>query len=182
VIRNAHMRPIDPYQDCPRRLSRPVAILILLSMADDLLSIFLRDRDVPCPACAYNLRDLTTSRCPECGHGVALGVGLAERNLKAWVTLLVVCCLGAGTGLVVIALIIIVSILESFADATDRVLPQEPIGLALIAFLVVVPMTVGVLAIRRRFVRMRPGEQWTIVACAIVYVLSAYAFLFLGTT
>lgn len=28
---------------------------------------FLRERDVPCPKCKYNLRACTQSRCPECG-------------------------------------------------------------------------------------------------------------------
>ena len=151
-----------------------------MSMANDLLSIFLRDRDVPCPACAYNLRDLTTSRCPECGHGVALRVGLAERNLKAWVTLLVVCCLGAGMGLVVIAMAIIFSILGGVAGFIDFLGGPPAVRLALFAFLAAIPMAAGVLAIRRRFVRMRPATQWVIVACAILYVLSAYALFFWG--
>ena len=34
--------------------------------ASDLLA----GRDVPCPRCAYNLRDLTSNRCPECGLGI----------------------------------------------------------------------------------------------------------------
>lgn len=34
------------------------------------LSEFLRDHDVPCPACAYNLRGGTTTTCPECGEDI----------------------------------------------------------------------------------------------------------------
>ena len=33
-----------------------------------LLQDFLRDRDVTCPRCAYNLRNLVGNRCPECGN------------------------------------------------------------------------------------------------------------------
>jgi uncharacterized membrane protein YdjX (TVP38/TMEM64 family) len=33
----------------------------------DALGAALRGRDVPCPGCGYNLRDLTGDRCPECG-------------------------------------------------------------------------------------------------------------------
>lgn len=34
----------------------------------DLLAHFLAARDVPCPSCGYNLRDLQSSACPECGQ------------------------------------------------------------------------------------------------------------------
>lgn len=37
-----------------------------------LLETMLRDRDVPCPRCAYNLRSLTSPRCPECGDEITI--------------------------------------------------------------------------------------------------------------
>jgi hypothetical protein len=43
-----------------------------VSVADDL-----RGRDVACPACLYNLRDVVSERCPECGV-------LLTRRLLAW--------------------------------------------------------------------------------------------------
>ncbi len=33
----------------------------------------LAGRDVPCPKCGYNLRDLEHGICPECGHFLELG-------------------------------------------------------------------------------------------------------------
>ncbi|MFI4882220.1 MAG: hypothetical protein ACIAQU_06505 [Phycisphaerales bacterium JB064] len=33
---------------------------------------FVSGRDVPCPSCSYNLRDLTSAVCPECGEALAL--------------------------------------------------------------------------------------------------------------
>ena len=39
---------------------------------DEPLIAFLRDRDVPCPRCGYNLRNLTMAKCPECEHPLAL--------------------------------------------------------------------------------------------------------------
>jgi hypothetical protein len=33
---------------------------------------YLASRDVPCPDCAYNLRDLVFPRCPECGLQITL--------------------------------------------------------------------------------------------------------------
>lgn len=38
----------------------------------DALQVFLASRDVACPHCHYNLRDLNSSRCPECGFELTL--------------------------------------------------------------------------------------------------------------
>ena len=51
----------------------------------DLLQTFLHDRDVSCPNCAYNLRDLTSDRCPECGQQITLGVQLARPRLAQFI-------------------------------------------------------------------------------------------------
>ncbi len=40
-----------------------------------LLLEFLRDRDVSCPLCGYNLRNLSACTCPECRETLALAVG-----------------------------------------------------------------------------------------------------------
>jgi hypothetical protein len=42
------------------------------------LLAFLRGRDVVCPLCGYNLRDLTEPRCPECRKDLALTVGVTR--------------------------------------------------------------------------------------------------------
>lgn len=44
-----------------------------------LLLDFLRGRDAPCPACGYNLRDLTRPVCPECAEPLSLAVATPER-------------------------------------------------------------------------------------------------------
>jgi rubrerythrin len=33
-----------------------------------LLAQYLKERDVPCPGCGYNLQGITTEKCPECCH------------------------------------------------------------------------------------------------------------------
>ncbi len=43
-----------------------------------LLLEFLRDRDVPCPLCGYNLRNLSACTCPECRETLALEVGFLK--------------------------------------------------------------------------------------------------------
>src|SRR5262249_34908141 len=41
-----------------------------------LLLQFIHERDVPCPRCDYNLRNLTVPTCPECHEPLRLAVGL----------------------------------------------------------------------------------------------------------
>jgi len=52
-----------------------------------LLLSYLRDRDVPCPACGYNLRDLTAPICPECRQDLTLSVGLRKPEFLWFIVL-----------------------------------------------------------------------------------------------
>jgi hypothetical protein len=44
----------------------------------ELLLQFVRERDVHCPRCDYNLRNLTQPVCPECREPLHLAVGLGR--------------------------------------------------------------------------------------------------------
>jgi hypothetical protein len=48
---------------------------------ESLLLTYLRGRDVACPVCGYNLRDLTRPVCPECAEPLSLTVRAAERPI-----------------------------------------------------------------------------------------------------
>jgi predicted RNA-binding Zn-ribbon protein involved in translation (DUF1610 family) len=61
-----------------------------------LLHLYLKDRDVPCPSCGYNLRDLATVNCPECGEHLVLRVNVAEPRQAAAIAGLITLMLGAG--------------------------------------------------------------------------------------
>jgi len=65
-------------------------------MIDPMLATYLAGRDVPCPQCGYNLRDLPGDRCPECGDGLALRLGLAEPRQGMLIAGLVGLSAGAG--------------------------------------------------------------------------------------
>jgi hypothetical protein len=61
-----------------------------------LLQTFLADRDVPCPQCGYNLRNLRADRCPECGEQLVLRVNVAEPRQGALIAGLIGLSAGAG--------------------------------------------------------------------------------------
>jgi hypothetical protein len=72
-----------------------------------LLQMYLVDRDVPCPSCGYNLRNLAGEVCPECGEGIALRVNVLEPRQAAPLAGLVTLSAGAGlNGLLLIYVII----------------------------------------------------------------------------
>ena len=55
-----------------------------------LLTAYLSGRDVHCPKCRYNLRELAVNKCPECGTAIALKVGEKSVRLGAYLTLFAV--------------------------------------------------------------------------------------------
>lgn len=67
------------------------------------LRAFLATRETPCPSCNYNLRGLTTDRCPECDQDLVLQVGLAEPRLGAYLSGLVGLAVGSGFCSIVLA-------------------------------------------------------------------------------
>ena len=62
----------------------------------DQLRAYLSGRDIACPHCQYNLRDLAAPRCPECGHEITLEIGLAQHGQRLLIAGLIGLSAGAG--------------------------------------------------------------------------------------
>jgi len=62
----------------------------------EILTRYLATRDVTCPACGYDLRELTSPRCPECGAELVLRLTLARPRQGVYINGIV--ALGAGVG------------------------------------------------------------------------------------
>lgn len=61
-----------------------------------MLCDYLAGRSEPCPLCRYDLRGLTSDRCPECGHALTLELVEAEANWPAYITGLVLLAMPLG--------------------------------------------------------------------------------------
>jgi hypothetical protein len=132
-----------------------------------LLHSLVRERDVPCPLCAYNLRNLTGDRCPECGEALNLRVGLVEPRLGPYIALLTACCVGLGGS----ALFTIIGLLYAPIRWFRRL-----DGGILLAQLLITAALLPVILIRRARFRRLPIERQRALAiglCVLVALLWA---------
>jgi hypothetical protein len=134
----------------------------------ELLLSFLRGRDVECPLCRYNLRDLSSPRCPECGRELRLTVGMLQPYMSAWVTLAITLCASGAIGLLFL-LLVIRNGLPAW-DAEHR----TALNVAYWFHVAMIPLALAAVIWRRRFMRVARREQWfaailALVACALMF-------------
>jgi DNA-directed RNA polymerase subunit RPC12/RpoP len=94
------------------------------------LIAFLAGRDVMCPQCSYNLRDLRAARCPECGEQLVLRVNLAEPKQRLLIAGLIALSAGAGLNGLLIAYFFVQIILRGWGEWWLQFLVVNSIGLA----------------------------------------------------
>ena len=128
-----------------------------------LLAGFLSTRDVKCPLCGYNLRGLTSGRCPECGEALRLQVGGATRYTHCYIALLAACCLGLGaSGLILAAALI---------HATRVWWNDSVVWLLVVLFLGSGGALLLGLTMRRRFCRLAATGQQFLCCLMWAFVL-----------
>lgn len=137
---------------------------------EQALLAFLRGRDAECPACKYNLRDLTSPVCPECGTALVLGVRQADPFLLAWVIATVSMSLVGGVG--VLFILLCIAKMRIPADLLDF-----PNAIAFLGSIAAAPLAV-LLVIFRRFFLTRPRRLQWIAATAIVALSIAVFSIF----
>jgi hypothetical protein len=136
------------------------------------LHAFLAGRDVSCPACGYNLRDLAGDRCPECGEALVLQVGVAEPRQAAAITGLIGLAAGAGMSALLLAYLLVqVAVYGRYFSSMDRFFAINFFGL-------VVEGTALALWLRywRAVRRLSPNARWGLAAAcwgltAVYFVL-----------
>ncbi len=65
--------------------NNPATAPPLRSPEEELIS-YLEGRSAPCPRCAYDLRDIQSAKCPECGEPLVLKIG-SPRARFGWLIL-----------------------------------------------------------------------------------------------
>ena len=134
------------------------------------LLAFLQDRDVSCPLCGYNLRNLTTPRCPECRQDLELTVGVRKLRF-GWFLTTITPGLFSGIAALMLLIPIVVAFFVGGEQAPWLVLAVDGFGLA---------SGISALAlIRYRYVFIRQAaafQRW----CAVgAWAIHATAFLLL---
>jgi hypothetical protein len=73
---------------------------------------FLAGRSVPCPRCAYDLRDIRSATCPECGEPLVLKIG-SPRTRFGWLVLAMAPGCFSGVAALFVMIPIVVSLWRS---------------------------------------------------------------------
>ncbi len=116
-----------------------------------ILRLWLRDRDVRCPVCGYNLRQLTRPVCPECGNAFELAVASPSASRWTWPVIIGVLC-GMLAFQLLAALVLVSKIVVGASLAALRV----DLGLTTVTTLVIAGYLYS--CVRYRRVR-RPRQQ-----------------------
>jgi hypothetical protein len=131
------------------------------SAADPELFRFIRDRDVDCPGCGYNLRSLTSGRCPECGEELTLGLQLVEPRQAAPIAGLIGLASGLGlAGLLLIFAAIVTILMRRGGDLGEFVLINS------VGFLIHGAAVLLWVRNWKRIRRMKSATRWLLVAAA----------------
>jgi len=112
----------------------------------ELLLRHLANEDSPCPACGYNLRDLTTSVCPECGKPLHWRMFIKEPSNKNWYDALYPAWLIGNAVLLGIGV-------AAGALINNYYARERAVVLTIIICTTLVPL-VGLIMVRRRRTRM----------------------------
>ncbi len=149
--------------------------------SDELAAFYFKNRDTPCPNCAYNRRDDTQSKCPECGTAITL-VGTDSMLVPSYDKL-------AKTGLLVLTLVALLEVLSrsystvfpiiqlTMADSLGYLLNESPanlyFGFAIFAY--VVWILLFVITLKRWITRNRRTINMHEVARPAYAMLAIYA-------
>jgi predicted amidophosphoribosyltransferase len=152
----------------------PVDVNVPLS-DDQHLLIFLQTHHLPCPACKYDLHQLTEARCPECGRKLALTVGVVEPYLRTWVAVIAILCANAGLGVA-----FLLSLIVSLRYQNAVMAPQLIQKVIMTYYIATIPATVFFFWKRGWFIRLDRSSQRNILIGVIILTVLAFVGLSLG--
>ena|ERR1051325_4445217 len=115
------------------------------------LLAWLENRDIKCPVCDYNLRDLQKPVCPECSAPLALAVASPNLSPGHWIAAIVFVALGAGFDGVVSVILTIAVIMDGPNTPAERVRAGVMLGSFLILTCLCVSVILWIYRSRRRW-------------------------------
>jgi len=138
-----------------------------------LLRLYLADRDVPCPQCNYNLRNLTGNVCPECGEEIALRVYFVEPRQAAPLAGLIT--LSAGAGLNGLLLIYWMFVIWRFGQRSNRIADK----FFLVNFFGALALGICMVIWLRcwGYIRRSQGRWWLFGASVVLTLLDLVIFI-----
>ncbi len=129
---------------------------------------FLRGRDVPCPLCGHNLRDLTRPLCPECCQELLLTVGVTRPRFL-WFLLAVIPCAFAGIAAGLLLIPMIVQPVMGGGPPQPQIFALDALGwLSALG---------GLVLVRYRFAFLRQTPNRQRICTAAVWGINGLAFL-----
>jgi hypothetical protein len=137
-----------------------------------LLRAYLAGRDVACPQCGYNLRELVGTRCPECGEELTLRVQPVEPRQAALLAGLVVLSAGAGMN----ALLLIYLVIQIYYYRPGSGGWGSFAAVNLIEGLVMGACVAAWLLCWRRIRRIEAWRRWLLVAACAALTLADLIF------
>jgi len=129
----------------------------------ELLLRFIHERNVHCPRCDYNLRNLSQSVCPECREELRLQVGV-RRPRFGWLILTLAPSMFSGIAAVLLAVpLTLVPILRPASKLPWGAYAMDGFGWMSVAW------AIALYTQRFRFLKQQPGAQmtWTIMVWLI---------------
>ena len=141
-----------------------------------MLRQFLAGRDVPCPQCEYNLRDLTGTRCPECGEARVLRLQLDEPRQASALAGLIALAAGAGMNfLLLVYWVLVVTFMRRGGGGDtwwNRFVGINAGGLVVVGLCLAVWLRAW-----RKIRRLPTVSRWTlVVGCALVSLADLVIF------
>lgn len=144
----------------------------------ELLFTFLASRDFPCPICRYNLRGLTTNRCPECSAPLELAVASPNLHLGPFVLTIVSFSLAAGFDLVVSTMLGVMTLISAnLAASATWIAPAIVFCILTVAGLTCLAGVIVLVRRRQRWNRLTLRKQWLISILTFLGVGISHAVL-----
>lgn len=132
----------------------------------------LRERDIACPLCSYNLRNLASPICPECGQPLELRVGATNLRLGAWITCVASTVFTIGIGGFLVMLVL------RWGMPPSTMWALVLLGAALANLLVLTSLVTG----RTKFLQMPLDRQRLVAGVCVLLNAGVFVYGAVGAT